>query len=87
MVEFTTMRICAGISLAWPLFWILVFDRWFLLSPLGLLVAFGMPIAAWVSWWKLFRGEEQKFLSEAGKIVAKNVAIWLKLKNRLGGQR
>jgi hypothetical protein len=61
MVEITTFRIWISASIAWPLFWLLVFDRWFALSPLGLIIIFGIPVAAWVFWWKFYRGEDQKF--------------------------
>lgn len=87
MLEITTMRIWIGISLAWPLFWVLVFDRWFLLSPFGFLFTFGLPIAAWVFWWKFFRGEEEKVLSDARNVAGKNVEHLLKLKKRLIKQR
>lgn len=87
MLEITTMRIWIGVSLVWPLFWMLVFDRWFLLSPLGFLFTFGLPTAAWVLWWKFFRGEEEKILSDARNVADRNVANLLKLKKRLVKQR
>ena len=85
MIEITTTRISAGISLAWSLFWILVFDRWFLLSPLGLIIAFGIPIAGWVLWWKFYRNDEQKMVADGRLFLGKSAEIILKLKNQFSG--
>lgn len=60
MIKMTTMRIWISVSIAWPLFWILVFDRWFLLSPIGLLIAFGLPLAGWLIWFKFYRATRRK---------------------------
>ncbi|MDH3535253.1 MAG: hypothetical protein OER87_05875 [Gammaproteobacteria bacterium] len=86
MVEITTMRIWMGVSLAWPLFWILVFDRWFFFSPLGLFIAIGIPVAGWVLWWKFYRGEEQKIVSEGRQILDKSAETLLKLKKRISNR-
>lgn len=70
MVEMMTMRIWMGVTLAWPLLWILVFDRWFFWTPIGLFIAFGIPIAGWALWWNFYRGEEQKILADGRKVLA-----------------
>ena len=36
MVEITTFRIWISASIAWPLFWLLVFDRWFANKSTGI---------------------------------------------------
>ena len=39
MAEIKTLGIWIGISIAWPLLCLLVFNKWFFLSPLGLIIA------------------------------------------------
>lgn len=87
MIKMTTMRIWISVSIAWPLFWILVFDRWFLLSPIGLLIAFGMPLAGWLIWFKFYRGDEEKMLHDARIVADKNAEVLQKLKKRMVKQR
>ncbi|MDC1286399.1 hypothetical protein N8198_00780 [Gammaproteobacteria bacterium] len=86
MVEITTFRIWISASIAWPLFWLLVFDRWFALSPLGILIVFGIPIAAWVLWWKFYRGEDQIIALGEKFSVDKGVALLNNLKKHLINQ-
>jgi len=86
VVEITTMRIWMGISLAWPLLWILVFDRWFFFSPLGLFIAIGIPIAGWVFWWKYYRGEEENFMADGRQVLDKSAETLLKLKKRISNR-
>ncbi len=51
MFQITSIRLWIGISLAWPLLWILIFDRWFFWTPIGLFVSIGIPIVGWLVWW------------------------------------
>lgn len=82
MIQITTMHKWMGATLAWPLFWVLVFDRWFFLSPLGLLIAFGLPIAGWVAWWKLYQGKEQKIVDGGRLVVGRSLDFLFRLKKK-----
>lgn len=83
MPEITTMRIWIAVSIAWPLLSILVFDRWFLLSPFGFLLAFGLPIGGWYLWWKFF-GKEGKEINLNGKeTVGKGLELLKGLKKNI----
>jgi len=86
MIEITTFRIWISASIAWPLFWLLVFDRWFALSPLGILIVFGIPIAAWGFCWKFYRGEDQKIAFSDKLSVDKGTGLLSNLKKRLINQ-
>lgn len=86
MVEITTLRIWIGISIAWPLLSMLVFDRWFFFSPLGILIAFGIPITGWVLWWKYYREEGQKIALNDKFSVGKSVGILKNLKKHITNQ-
>jgi hypothetical protein len=87
MLDITLIRTWIGISLAWPLFWALVFNRWFFLSPLGLIIAFGIPIAGWVLWWKYYEGNGQKLLSEGRMVLGKSSEILRNLKKHTSKKR
>lgn len=87
MFEITSIRTWIGVSLVWPLFWALVCNRWFFLSPLGLIIAFGIPIAGWVLWWKFYEGNGQKLLSEGRLVLDKSSGILLHLKKRVSKKR
>jgi len=80
MFVITTIRKCIAASLAWPLFWVLVLDRWFLLSPFGFIIAFGIPVAGWVLWWKYYEGDGQKLQAEGRLVLGKSSAILHNLK-------
>ena len=80
MIKITTLRICIGISCAWPLLWLLVFDRWFFLSPLGLIIAFGIPIGGWVAGINFYRDREEMLVVHSRLLEEKNAEIFLKLK-------
>ena len=80
MFEITTIRKCIAASLAWPLFWVLVLDRWFLLSPFGVIIAFGIPVAGWVLWWKYYEGDGQKLQAEGRLVLGKSSEILHNLK-------
>ena len=83
MFEITSIRTWIGVSLVWPLFWALVCNRWFFLSPLGLIIAFGIPIAGWVLWWKFYEGNGQKLLSEGRQFLNKGSETLHHLKKRV----
>ena len=83
MIEITTMRIWIGVSIAWPLLWLIVVDRWFFLSPFGLIIAFGMPIAGWVFWWNCYREENQRIVLNDKLGLERVEGVLLKLKKRL----
>jgi len=87
MFEISSIRTWVGISLVWPLLWALVFNRWFFLSPLGLFIAFGIPIAGWVLWWKYYEGNGEKLLSEGRLILDKSAKTLLKVKKRFPSQQ
>ncbi len=87
MFEITTIRIWIGASLVWPLFWALVFNRWFFLSPLGLLIALGIPIAGWVIWWKYYEGNGEKLMSEAHLVSGKATQILRTVKKQVSRKR
>jgi hypothetical protein len=82
MIKITTLRICIGISCAWPLLWLLVFDRWFFLSPLGLIIAFGIPIGGWVAGINYYRGREEMLLVHSRLLAQRNAEFFLNLKKR-----
>jgi hypothetical protein len=83
MMEITTLRIWIGITCAWPLLWAVVFDRWFYLSPLGILFVFGLPVAGWVLWFLFYRGEEEKIASDGRLVADAGADLLLKLKNSI----
>ena len=87
MFDISLIRTWIGITLAWPLLWALVFDRWFFLSPLGLFIAFGVPIAGWVLWWKYYEGNGQKLLSEGRLVLGKSSEILRNLKKHISKKR
>ncbi len=83
MVKLTTMRIWIGISIAWPFLCMLMFNKWFFFSPLGLLITFVLPVAGWALWWKFYREEEQ-ILAISDKLnVDKGIGFLTNLKKRL----
>ena len=87
MVEITTLRMWIGITIAWLLLSMLVFDRWFFFSPLGLLIIFGLPIAGWVFWWKYFRQEGQQIALQDKFSVGKSIALLKNLKKHITNQQ
>ena len=80
MAEIKTLGIWIGISIAWPLLCLLVFNQWFFLSPLGLIIALGVPIAGWTFWWKYYREEGQKITFSGEFSVGKSVGFIKNLK-------
>ena len=87
MFDIRLIRTWIGISLVWPLLWALVFNRWFFLSPLGLFIAFGMPIAGWVIWWKFYEGNGEKLLAEGRLVLGRGSQTLLKVKKQLAKKR
>ncbi len=86
MAVITTLRIWISISIAWPLLCLLMFNKWFFLSPLGLLIVFGIPIAGWAFWWRFYREEGQKIAFNDKFSVGKGVGFLTNLKKRLINQ-
>ena len=87
MFQVTSLRLWIGISLAWPLLWILIFDRWFFWTPVGLFVTFGIPIAAWLVWWKYCEGNGEKLITEGKLLLAKSTISLNKLKKQMAKKR
>jgi membrane-associated phospholipid phosphatase len=87
MFDITLIRTWIGISLVWPLLWALVFNRWFFMSPLGLFIVFGIPIAGWVLWWKYYEGNGEKLLSEGRLVLDKGTKTLLKVKKQISKKR
>ena len=87
MFQFTTLRLWIGISLVWPVLWILIFDRWFFWTPVGLLVTFGIPIAGWLVWWKFYDGNGEKLVTEGKLVLAKSTIALNKWKKQIAKKR
>lgn len=87
MFDIASIRTWIGISLVWPLFWALVFNRWFFLSPLGMIITFGIPIAGWVLWWKFYEGNGEKLLSEGRLVLGKGIKTFFKVKKQFSKKR
>ncbi len=87
MFQITSLRFWIGVSLAWPVLWILIFDRWFFWTPMGLLIAFGIPIAGWLMWWKYYEGDGEKLLHEGKVAMAKSTIVFNRLKKQIGRKR
>lgn len=82
MIELTPMRMWMGATAAWPLLWILIFDRWFFWTPIGLLVTFGIPIAGWLVWWNFYRGSEDKIVADGRQVLDKTTASLAEFKKK-----
>ncbi len=87
MFQLTSPRLWIGISLAWPLLWILILNRWFFWTPLGLLVTFGIPIAGWLVWWKYYEGNGEKLMTESKLVLAKSRITLNKIKRQIAKRR
>ena len=87
MFQLTSLRLWLGISLAWPLLWILIFDRWFFWTPLGLFVTFGIPLVGWLVWWKYYEGNGEKMLTEGKLVLAKSTIALNKIKKQIARKR
>lgn len=87
MFEITPIRLWIGISLAWPLLWILIFNRWFFWTPLGLLITFGIPTLGWLIWWKYYEGDGEKLLTESKLMAAKSTIAFNKMKKQIAKRR
>ena len=87
MFEIKSIRLWIGISLAWPLFWILVFDRWFFWTPVGLLITFAFPLLGWLIWWKYYEGNGEKLLTESKLLLAKSTIAFNKMKRQMAKKR
>lgn len=87
MVKLTPIHIGAAASVLWLLLWILVFDRWFFFTPIGLFIAIGIPLAGWAVWWKFYRGEEQKIVVDGRQALDRSTQSLLRLKKRISKQQ
>ncbi len=87
MFQITSLRFWIGVSLAWPLLWILIFDSWFFWTPIGLLIVFGIPAAGWLAWWKFYEGNGEKLLHEGKVAMAKGTIALNRLKKQVGKKR
>ncbi len=89
MIEITPMRKWMGATAAWSLLWILVFDKWFFWTPIGLFVTFGIPIAGWLVWWNFYRGAEDKIVADGRQVLDKTAATLLEMKKKhlAGGKK
>ncbi len=82
MFQITSLRLWIGITAAWPLLWIMIFDSWFFWSPLGLIITFGMPILGWLVWWKFYEGDGEKLLTESKLMLAKGTIALNRIKKQ-----
>lgn len=82
MFQLRSLRLWIGITLAWPLLWIMIFDRWFFWSPLGLIITFGVPILGWLVWWKFYEGNGEKLLTESKLLLARSTIALNKMKKQ-----
>lgn len=57
MREVSGIRLGVVATVLWPMFWAMIFARWFYFSPLGLIIVFGLPIVCWVLWWNVYRDQ------------------------------
>ena len=87
MFDITSLRLWIGVSLAWPLLWILIFDRWYFWTPMGLLVAIGFPVLGWLIWWKYYEGNGEKLLTEGKLVLARGTIAFIKMKKQIGKRR
>ena len=82
MFQLRSLRLWISITLAWPLLWIMIFDRWFFWSPFGLIITFGAPILGWLAWWKFYEGNGEKLLTEGKLVLAKSTIALNKMKRQ-----
>ena len=87
MIQLKSLRLWLVISLAWPLFWILIFDRWFFWTPLGMFVSLGVPITGWLVWWKCYEGHGEKVLTEGKLVLAKSTIVFNRIKKQIAKKR
>ena len=80
MFQLTSIRLWIVVSLVWPLLWILIFDRWFFWTPIGLFITFGIPALAWLAWWKFFQGNGEKLLTESKLVLARGTIYLNRMK-------
>ncbi len=83
MFQLNTIRFWIGVSLAWPLLWIWIFDSWFFWTPMGLLVTFGIPVLSWLAWWKFYEGNGEKLLTEGKLMMARSTIVLNRFKKRV----
>ena len=87
MIDWMTIRFWIGATIAWLLFCILVFDRWYFFSPLGLIVTFGIPAAGWFAWWR-YAPTEGRALSEGEqRVLDSSAGLLQRLKDRIAREQ
>lgn len=82
MIDWMTIRFWMGATVAWLLFCILVFDRWYFFSPLGLALTFGLPAAGWFSWWRYAPAESRALSAGEQRVLDTAAELLQRLKNR-----
>ena len=82
MFQLKSLRLWIGITLTWPLLWVIIFDRWFFWSPLGLIITFGIPTLGWLVWWKYYEGNGEKLLAEGKLALAKGTIALNRMKKQ-----
>ena len=82
MFEMTTLRFWIGMTAAWLILCVLLFDQWFFFSPLGLMVTFGIPLAGWFVWWRYSPAEGHEISDEERQLIDKSQALLQRLKSR-----
>lgn len=85
MIDLKALQFGLGATVAWLLLCILMFDRWFFFSPLGIILAFGLPVVGWLLWWRYAASDEREISPEEQQLIDKG-ADWVQwLKNRIKG--
>ena len=83
MIDWMTIRFWMGATVAWLAFCILVFDRWYFFSPLGLVVTFGLPAAGWVIWWRYAPTESRALSDGEQRALDRGMGLLQRLKDRI----
>ena len=83
MIDWMSIRFWMGVTVAWLLFCILVFDRWYFFSPLGLVTTFGLPAAGWFAWWRFAPSESRSLSNSEQRLLETGAGLLQRLKNRI----
>ena len=87
MMLLLSLRFWIGVSLAWLVLWILIFDAWFFWTPIGLFVSIGIPIVCWLLWWKFYESNGEKMLHESKLLLARGTIAFNRLKKQIAKKR
>ena len=82
----TTLRYSLGLTVGWILLCILMFDRWFFFSPLGIILTFGLPSLGWYLWWRYAPAKGHEISEEERQLLEKSIGWLQSLKNRFNRQ-